>query len=415
MNRNAFHLSFVAVLLSCSAALAQVGSGQPPPPPSAEAAPPPGPAVPPPAAQPEYPQPAPYGPVPGQPIYSQPAPYGPVPGQPLYPQPAPYMLVPGQPIYPQPAPWMPPPSPGLGLVPGDTNAHWDISVDSLWLERETGKGIPLGYASYNLPHGFQGGQTDSMWSDDVLFPLEPGIRLQLVGRITDQTAIEATYWGLQQWSIGETIYGEPVGETIITHSPWLALANFDNSLGYTYTSQVNNVEINQRFKLFSFDPSRAFTWLWGVRYFRLSDNFTLSGSNLNPVYDENLNWQTQNNLIGMQLGLQWVWGWNRFQLSTELKIGLFANAYSQQGTDSASGAIGGFQAFDGSHSGTDLASLLEFSVLLRYRLTPNMWLRAGYQYYGVTGLALGPQQLAGYDAGSNIGLDGVSLGLELTR
>ena len=153
-------------------------------------------------------------------------------------------------------------------------------------------------------------------------------------------------------------------------------------MGYTYNSQVNNVEINQRFKLFSFDPYRTFSWLWGVRYFNLTDNFTLSGSNLDPGYDENLNSQTKNNLIGMQLGLQCAWGWNRFQLSTEIKIGLFANVYSQQGTDSASGTIGDFQPFDVSHSGTDLASLFEFSLLLRYRLTPNMWLRAGYQYYG---------------------------------
>jgi hypothetical protein len=50
-----------------------------------------------------------------------------------------------------------------------------------------------------------------------------------------------------------------------------------------------------------------------------------------------------------------------------------------------------------------------------YRITSCMWLRAGYQYYSVTGLALGPRQLGGYDAGSSVGLDGLSLGLELTR
>ena len=69
-----------------------------------------------------------------------------------------------------------------------------------------------------------------------------------------------------------------------------------------------------------------------------------------------------------------------------MKIGLFANVYSQQGSDSASGTIGDFQPYSWSHNGTDFASLFEFSLLLRYRMTPNMWL-AGYQYYGVTGLA----------------------------
>jgi hypothetical protein len=179
------------------------------------------------------------------------------------------------------------------------------------------------------------------------------------------------------------------------------------------------VEVNQRFKLYSFDPYRAFTWLWGLRYFYLSDNFTLNGSNVAPDAYENLNSQTKNNLFGAQLGLQWAWGWDRFQLSTEGKIGLFANVYSQQGSDTASG-VTGFQPLDASHNGTDLAALFEFSVLLRYRLTPCLWLRAGYQYYGVTGLALGPRQLGcfdsgGFDSGGSIGLDGLSLGVEFTH
>jgi hypothetical protein len=228
-------------------------------------------------------------------------------------------------------------------------------------------------------------------------------------------AVEASCWGLQNWSVGRTIYGDPTGKTVLAYSSWLQTPNFDNSLGYTYSSQVANVEFNQRFKLFSYDPYRALSWLWGVRYFHLSDNFTLSGSDLYTTGDqESLNWLTKNNLIGMQLGLQWAWGWDRFQLSTEAKIGLFANIYSQQGTDSVSGTSG-FQSSDASHGSTDLAALFEFSVLLRYRITSCMWLRAGYQYYGVSGLALGPRQLGGFDSNGSLGLDGLSLGLELTR
>jgi len=325
------------------------------------------------------------------------------------------MVVPAQPVDPSPAPWMAAPSPGLGLVPGATNPRWDISVDALWLERDMGRGIALGYSDYNHgSHAPQAVRTDSLWTDDVLFPLAPGIRFQLVGRITDQMAIETTCWGLQNWSVGRAIYGDPVGETVLAHSAWLQTPDLDDSLGYTYSSQVANVEFNQRFKLWSYDPYRAFSWLWGVRYFRLADDLTLSGSDLYTDAHETLNWQTKNNLVGMQLGLQWAWGWDRFQLSTEAKIGLFANIYSQQGTDSVSGT-GGFPSFDASHSGTDLAALFELSVLLRYRVTSCLWLRAGYQCYGVTGLALSPRQLADYDAGGTVGLDGLSLGLELTR
>jgi hypothetical protein len=288
-------------------------------------------------------------------------------------------------------------------------------MDALWLERDMGKGVPLGFTSYNHgSHAFQAIPTDRLWSDDVAFPLEPGIRFQLVGRMTDQIAVEASCWGLQNWSVGRTIYGDPVGETVLGQSPWLQSMYFDNSLGYTYSSRVANVELNQRLKFMSFDPYRALSWLWGVRYFYLSDDLTLSGSDLYTSAEESLHWQTNNNLIGMQVGLQGTWGWDRFQVSTEVKVGLFANVYSQHGTDSATGTVG-FQPFDVSHSGADLSALVELSLLLRYRITPCMWLRAGYQFYGVSGLALSPRQLGDFDAGGGVGLDGLSLGFELTR
>ena len=265
------------------------------------------------------------------------------------------MVAPAQPVYPPPS-WLPPLCPGLGLIPGGNAPHWDISLDVLWLERDTGRGVFLGRS-----FGYGPTADDQLWSDDVLFPLTPGIRLQLVGQITDGMAIEATCWGLQHWSIGRTMDADP-GYTLLT-SPFLNGASaFDNSLGYTYTSDVANVELNQRFKLFSFDPYRALSWLWGVRYFYLSDDLILSGSDLYTGTYENLSWQTKNNLIGMQVGLQWTWGWDRFQLSTEGKVGLFANVYSQQGTDSINGSASS-PGFDVSHSGTDLSALFEFSFL----------------------------------------------------
>jgi hypothetical protein len=272
----------------------------------------------------------------------------------------------------------------------------------------------LGFTQYNdYSHAPPAVQPDSLWTDDTLFPLTPGVRFQLIGRIDDRSAIETTYWGLHDWSVGRQIYGDPSGQTVLAHSTWLQMPDMDDSLGYSYGSKISNVEMNQRFKLFSIDPYRALSWLWGVRYLYLADDLTLTGSDLYTGGREVLDWQTRNNLIGAQLGLQWAWGWDRFQLSVEGKIGLYANIYSQQASDSGSG-IPGFQSFDGSHDGTDLAAIFEFSVLLRYRVTSCLWLRAGYQYYGVTGVALGPRQLADYDAGGSVGYDGLSLGAELT-
>ena len=285
--------------------------------------------------------------------------------------------------------WLGPASPSLGLIPGASNPHWDVSVDALWLTRDTGRGVLLGFSQYNpASHASLTVQPDSLWSDDVLFPLQPGVRFQLIGRINDRMAIETTAWGFQDWSIGREIYGDPGGQTVLAHSAWLQMPDMDTSLGYNYSSQIANVEVNQRFKFYSFDPYRGLSWLWGVRYLYLTDDLVLSGSDQYTGGREDLAGRREQSDRG-ELGLHWSWGWDRFEVSTEGKIGLYANIYSQHGTDTGSN-IAGFQPFDVTHNGTDLAAIFEFSLLLRYRLTSCLWLRAGYQYYGVTGVARVP-------------------------
>jgi len=252
-----------------------------------------------------------------------------------------------------------------------------------------------------------------------LFPLQIGARFQVSRRFDDKSAIEATYWGLQQWSIGRTIYGDPAGDSVLAYSRWLQLptliGGMNNELGYTYSSQVHNAEINRRLPLIADNPYWALDWLWGFRYFRLSDDFTLSGSNLDVDAYETLNYKTTDDLVGMQIGLQSVRGWYRFQVLAEGKVGLFANFYTQQAVHSlgaTAGMLPGFTTVDNSPSGSDLAALFELSLSLRYCLSEHLWLRAGYQLYAVTGLALAPRQLGGYDHGGSVALDGLSLGLE---
>ena len=163
---------------------------------------------------------------------------------------------------------------------------------------DVGNGIFLGFTSYNPDsHAQPTIGTSNLWSDDALCPLEPGIRLQLVGRLSDQTAIEANCWGLQQWSVGCSVYGDHPFETVLAHSPWLQtsklIGGFDNELGYTYQSQVANVELNQRLKLFAVDPYRGVFLAVGLSIFLsvrrfLADRIRhqLSGVRNAPLADE---------------------------------------------------------------------------------------------------------------------------------
>ena len=93
------------------------------------------------------------------------------------------------------------------VVPVMQPPRWTVSVDALWLERSVGSSVPFGYSIYTAGP-LQGYGVDSLYSDDCFFPLEAGLRFQVSRWLNDRADIEASYWGLQQWSEGRTIYGD---------------------------------------------------------------------------------------------------------------------------------------------------------------------------------------------------------------
>ena len=285
-----------------------------------------------------------------------------------------------------------------------------VSAEALLWERTLGSRIPLGYT--------RGAAVENLSSDDSHFPMEPGVRVQFScgDWEKNESVSELTYWGMQDRWIGQAVYGDPTGETIKAYSPWLQISRldngFDDGLRYTYRSRFDNVESNDRRKLTTYDPDWNVNWLWGIRYFRMTDDFALDGFDLAHGNAENLACQTKNSLIGMQAGLQGLWGCDRIQLGSEAKVGLYANFYSQHGTDFGVGSPAVIP-LDAAQTGCDAAMLFEVSATLRYRLAKEFWLQAGYQYCCITGLALAPRQLGGWSHNGVVGLDGASLGVEL--
>jgi hypothetical protein len=337
------------------------------------------------------------------------------------------MAVPGQPYpyaYPPPGPYGGPVimSPRVAVMvpaPPLQSYEWSATIDALFLERSAGGSIALGSTYYNSsPPGPTG---DNLYSDDMDFPLAAGLRLEISRKFDNNIALAATYWGLQQWSVGRTIYADPVQDTILAYSPLLQLptllTGLDNSLGYTYGSQIQNVELNALFRLNPSDPYWEINLLCGARYIYFSDHLSLTGIDTQNSASEVLDSKTTNNLIGAQAGLLFVHGWSRFQWETGLKFGLMANLYHQHASDTASGPSGilaSFNPYDISNSGSDLSALFEISIGVRYRITDNLGLRLGYQFYDITGLALAPRQLSSFGHGGNVALDGFSVGLQAT-
>ncbi len=309
---------------------------------------------------------------------------------------------------------------GAVLVPAPPlpTCEWKATIDALFLERSSGGSIALGQTYYNsavypAPPAVS---PQNLYSDDQYFGLEPGMRLEISRRFDNDVTLAATYWGLQQWSINNSINADPVGITVLAYSPYLQLptllTGLDNSLGYTYSSQIENVEFNAMLRLNPANPYWDVEWLGGIRYIYYAEDFTLAGSDIASGASEQLASTTTNNLIGLQTGFLFVRGWSHFQWEIGLKAGLMANMYHQRIIDSAVNAPTGFNPYDVSSNGTGLAALFEASLGVRYRLTENFGLRLGYQFYDITGLALAPRQLSSFGHGGNVALDGFSVGLQ---
>lgn len=317
-------------------------------------------------------------------------------------------------------------SPFSHLFDTGSTPRWTVSADALWLTRDLSRGVYLGYTDYN-PNASdfsQATRPSNLWSNDVVFPLAAGVRLQLTAYATDEIAFELNGFGLQKWSASRTIYGDSVNDSVLAYTPYLVIcddiAGFDRTLGYTYKSEVAGAEINQRFKFLSDGLFRSASWLWGVRYFHLSDDFSLSGTDVTTNSSETVAWHTKNNLVGAQLGLRCDWSWDRLQFITEIKGGLFANIHDQNGTDDAV-EYGIASSDSAKNSSTDLSALFELSLMLRYQITQCLAVRGGYQYIGVSGLALGPRQLQSYgdfrvfNNNGSVSMNGLWAGVELVR
>jgi len=326
--------------------------------------------------------------------------------------------------YSQPPAYAPPPnSDGATVFPTTAlppiGSRWTFSAEAIWLQRMDNSGVILGNTVTDYGAGL-GYVTDILTSTDVCFPLDSGVRLQAGYRFTDQNSVALTYFGLQQTSVGRTIYGDPVGNTVLAYSPWTQtdaiIGGFDNSLGYTYGSRVNNAEINQRI-VAAAGPTWTLAGLWGVRFVQVADRFNLNGTDASTGDFENIDVRTANNLLGPQIGAEWTSYWNRFELSSTVKAGLFANFNSESYSNLNSSGVttgnpAGFIPFEQTVHDTNVAGLLEFSLMGRYRATEHVWLLGGYQTYYLAGLALGPRQLGSFDHTGGLSLSGPSLGLE---
>jgi Putative beta barrel porin-7 (BBP7) len=174
-----------------------------------------------------------------------------------------------------------------------------------------------------------------------------------------------------------------------------------------YSNRLSNFELNYRVKRrlgrdqMVMDPngnwrreaSNGWTkdFLIGFRFMNLHDNMDWTANDIGVVgADGRYLIQTQNNLLGTQIGGGFGYETGRWSLGVENKLGLFIN-------DASAASDLNFTADDTSdfhlHFHEDTLSFMDQTQLIgRWHLTPGFSLRAGLQLLFVSSQAVAPEQ-----------------------
>ncbi len=304
------------------------------------------------------------------------------------------------------------PGPGPGVPPyegcpnglsGNCNPPrpcWYLRGDSVWLTRSRPDNHNLtSYENLNDPKDPFNSHI-LLSTDDVTYPLEPGMRITFGRYITDTWMVEGTYYGAVNWDRRNGTATFPTGANGLGPlfpywGPTLAGAAFDTS-AFTgsneqiasYESQFNSFELNVRHAIWG-----TTTVMGGFRYMNIGDLFQLSafdeGSKTSPSGFYRT-W-TNNNLVGFQLGTEYshdLWC-PRLFVSIDCRGGLYANAAEQKNLLFNSGDTYNQR----SSRESQFASAWDLTLALSYLATDHLTIRGGYTFMYINGIALAPNQL----------------------
>ncbi|MEZ6094777.1 MAG: hypothetical protein R3C03_11165 [Pirellulaceae bacterium] len=226
---------------------------------------------------------------------------------------------------------------------------------------------------------------------------------------------EARYWGIYGTEARESIAGMPFSAmpnlSQITHGPTGLWANqiFNRADEHiaTRTNRFHNVEINRLINSGTINGLSSnvvnYELLHGARWFEFDEDFGICAHSAtwSPMrLDYNV--QADNTLLGYQVGGRSTRCLtNRLQLTSGLKFGLYNNRIRHRQTildgnyviaTVNTGPSAG-RDMDYWSSKNELATLSEVDLGLAYMFSNSCRLQFGYRAFGVTGLALAPNQI----------------------
>ena len=334
------------------------------------------------------------------------------------------------------------------------SGRWYVHEDVIMLTRSNARGQPLSVTNDNVSVGTILRREVFLANDTGSFRFEPGTRMTLgllMGRDSKNRdhSLEFTFLGLNQWRTSASATA-PAGFGLSLVTPLDPDVHVSKLFGitvgalipgfvgtshvYAYSADFRSFELNVRIQdrlgrdqmVYTPDgrwtrhatPRRNWSFLAGLRYINYDEAFAFdSVDTANPGNMGSLDIDAQNDLFGVHVGAEWTEQFETWSWGLRGKFGGFVNFADQQTVIVTSPA----NAIERARGATDeqLSMLVEFGLVTRYQVRPNLTIRASYDFMWLQGVALAPEQATFNSAapevvnvGGNILLQGGSVGFE---
>jgi hypothetical protein len=255
-----------------------------------------------------------------------------------------------------------------------------FQADALWLARAHQVDRPI---AVTLPAG--SAAVLSSQDADITGNFRVGMMLTLGFRFDQVSAVEFTYFGLNEWH-NNAIVTSPTGALGLVGTLQTVTQDFifADRIAFDYGASIQNAEANYK------QTIEGLTLLGGFRFFALNEAANINSHIAKPPEASDYHVAAFNRLVGLQAGVGQNWQWGRLNAELLGKFGVFANLASQETllSDFNNTTI----LRDYKTQTTPVSVLGEIALNTRYQVTDWFAFRAGYRLIGIDNLALAPDQ-----------------------
>lgn len=264
---------------------------------------------------------------------------------------------------------------------------YDVSFEAMWLRRESpGRNQDFSSLGINGPRVLS--------TNDLDLTERPSFKVSAMVQFRSAGNLEFTYYGLfnnrdtaQVNSAGNNLYSSLSQFGTVPPGGFLE----DSNAAYQrieYSSEFSNFEFNYRRHWQG--PGCRFqgSWLYGIRYFQLDEDFDfISVSTVNASqlkYNVNVN----NSLTGGQTGGDiWACVIPGLRIGAEGKVGVYGN-HAQQGSRISTFSPALATVYNEAVKENDVAFVGDAALMMTYRINYQFNIKLGYNFLYVEGVTL---------------------------